>query len=105
VSFDRLVEAIAQEAQARGDFDNLPGKGKPIDLSAYFDTPEELRNAYALLKNAGMPPVEIELLKEIAALKERLSATNDENRRREIHKAMQEKRLQFDIRMERGKRL
>ena len=105
MSFDRLVEAIAQEAQARGDFDNLPGKGKPIDLSAYFDTPEELRNAYALLKNAGMLPVEVELLKEIAALEERLSATNDENRRREIHKAMQEKRLQFDIRMKRGKRL
>jgi len=52
-----------------------------------------------------MLPVEVELLKEIAALEERLSATNDENKRRQIHKAMQEKRLQFDIRMERGKRL
>ena len=34
--------------------------------------------AYSMLKNAGMVPVEIDLLQEIAALKERLSSTYEE---------------------------
>jgi hypothetical protein len=33
MSFDKLVESLIKEAQERGEFDNLPGKGKPIDLS------------------------------------------------------------------------
>ena len=53
MSFDKAVEAIIQEAMQRGDFDNLRGKGQPLDLSAYFDTPEDVRMAYSILKNAG----------------------------------------------------
>jgi hypothetical protein len=41
MSLEKSVEAIIKEAQARGDFDNLKGKGKPIDLSACFETPED----------------------------------------------------------------
>ena len=40
MSFDKIVESLIKEAQERGEFDNLPGKGKPIDLSAYFETPK-----------------------------------------------------------------
>jgi DnaJ homologue, subfamily C, member 28, conserved domain len=103
MSLVKLAEAIIREAQERGDFDNLPGKGKPIDLSAYFDTPEDIRNAYSLLKNAGMVPVEIELLQEIAALKERLATTYEEKERNRILKIIREKQLQFDLTMERQK--
>ncbi len=57
MSFDRIVEAIIKEAMEHGEFDNLSGKGKPMDLTAYFDTPEEDRVAYSILQNAGiMPP-------------------------------------------------
>ena len=45
MSFDKIVEALIKEAQARGEFDNLPGKGKPIDLTEYFEAPEEIRVA------------------------------------------------------------
>ena len=68
MSFEKAVEAIIQEAMQRGDFDNLRGKGQPLDLSAYFDTPEDVRMAYSILKNAGVLPEEINLLHEIAAL-------------------------------------
>ena len=64
MSFEKTVEAIIREAQARGEFDNLPGKGRPIDLTEYFNTPEDVRVAGAMLKNAGMVPMEIELLQE-----------------------------------------
>ncbi|MEW5940171.1 MAG: DUF1992 domain-containing protein, partial [Chloroflexota bacterium] len=53
------VERLIQEAMARGEFSNLPGEGKPIDLSAYFDTPEELRLAYSVLKSADILPQEV----------------------------------------------
>ena len=34
MNFDKLVESMIKEAQERGEFDNLPGEGKPIDLTA-----------------------------------------------------------------------
>ena len=68
--FDKVIETLIKEAQARGEFDNLPGKGKPDDLTDYFNAPEDVRVAQVMLRSAGMVPVEIELLQEIAALKE-----------------------------------
>jgi len=67
--FAIIAERRILEAMERGEFDNLPGKGKPIvqeDLSA---VPEELRMAYKVLKNAGCVPPEIELTNEVASLR------------------------------------
>jgi hypothetical protein len=69
---DFLVEQEILEAVARGDFDGLPGAGRPLDLDDDPLIPEELRLAYRILKNAGFVPPEVEILNEIAAL-ERLA--------------------------------
>jgi DnaJ homologue, subfamily C, member 28, conserved domain len=103
--FDRIVEAIIQEAMERGEFDNLPGKGKPIDLTEYFETPEEVRLANSVLKNAGMTSREVDLLKEIAELKQILVAILDEKKRQEIERQIQQKHVEFNLLMERQKRL
>ena len=97
----KAVEIIIQEAMARGEFDNLPGKGKPIDLSAYFDTPEAVRIAYSILKNADILPEEADLLTEIARLKEELDSCQEETRRRKIRKAIDNRLLKFNLMMER----
>ena len=94
---------MIKEAQARGEFDNLPGKGRPIDLTDYFNAPEEICVAQFLLKNAGMVPVEIDLLKEIAVLKESLKAANDDVKVNEIRKKLADKQLQFNLLVERRK--
>ena len=104
MSLEKAVEAIIREAQERGDFDNLKGSGKPLDLSAYFETPEDVRMAYSLLQNAGMVSAEIELLQEIAALKERLAETREESQRSRVKRIIREKQLQFDVMMERQKK-
>ena len=101
MSFDKTVEALIKEAQARGEFDNLPGKGKPLDLTEYFNSPEDVRVAQAMLKNAGMVPVEIELLQEITALKEALAVTSDETEKDKIRKSLKEKQLEFNLLLER----
>ena len=98
------VEQIIKDAMERGEFDNLVGEGKPIDLSAYFNTPEEMRLAYSLLKNAGILPREAELLQEMAALKEKTEETKDATERGRLLKEIERKRLEFDLTMERQKR-
>lgn len=104
MNFDKLVEAMIKEAQERGDFDNLPGKGKPIDLTAYFDTPEDVRMAHSVLKNAGMASREVELLKEIAELKQVHAALVDGKRKQEVFKEIEKKQIEFSLAMERQKR-
>lgn len=104
MAFDRIVEAIIKDAMERGEFDNLPGRGKPIDLTEYFDTPEEVRLANSLLKNAGMTSREVDLLKEIAELKQVLVALIDETKKQEIAKQIQQKQVEFSLMIERQKR-
>jgi DnaJ family protein C protein 28 len=59
------VNQQIKEAMERGDFDNLPNKGKPLDLSRNpFENPE-MRLAYKILKDNGYAPPWIELEKEI----------------------------------------
>jgi hypothetical protein len=56
---DFLVEQRIQEAQAGGEFDGLPGAGKPLDLDDEDPlVPEELRMARRILRNAGYTPEE-----------------------------------------------
>jgi hypothetical protein len=104
MAFERIVEAMIREAMERGEFDNLPGKGKPIDLTEYFETPEEVRLANSVLKSAGMTSREVDLLREIAELKQMLAALLDEKKKHEIEKQIQQKQVEFGLMMERQKR-
>lgn len=99
----KAVDALIEEAMRRGEFDHLPGAGKPLDLSAYFDTPEEVRLAYSILKNADLLPREAELLKEIAILKEELEACTDDPRRKKLRRAIENRLLNYRILTERRK--
>ncbi len=99
----KAVDAIIEEAMRRGEFDDLPGAGKPLDLSAYFDTPEEVRLAYSILKNADVLPQEAELLKEIAVLKKELEVCAEEAGKRQLHREIEKRLLKFNILIERGK--
>jgi hypothetical protein len=104
MSFDKIVEELIKQAQERGEFDNLPGKGKPIDLSEYFEMPEDVRVAQSLLKNSGFKSREVELLNEIAQLRQILLAITDQKKKDEIQKQIQEKKVEFSLMMERQKR-
>jgi hypothetical protein len=104
MAFERIVEAMIREAMERGEFDNLPGKGKPIDLTEYFETPEEVRLANSVLKSAGMTSREVDLLREIAELKRMLAALLDEKKKQEIERQIQQKQVEFGLMIERQKR-
>ena len=65
--WESLIDQKIREAIERGEFDNLPGKGEPVDLSENpFEDPE-LRLAHRMLRNAGFAPSWIEERKDIDA--------------------------------------
>lgn len=101
---NNFVENLIQEAIARGEFENLKGKGKPLNLDEYFSLPEDVRAGFTVLKNAGVVPQEISLLKEIAQLKERLQKQTDEGKRKKILNEITDKQLTFDLLMERNRK-
>jgi DnaJ homologue, subfamily C, member 28, conserved domain len=102
--FQRNADERIKEAIVKGEFDNLPGKGKPLDLGAYFATPEHLRMGYSILKSAGIIPEEMELLKQIESLKKSLSSCTNRIEKRAIQKQLSEKITNLNSRMERCKR-
>jgi hypothetical protein len=99
--FDKLVEQKIREAQAAGEFDRLEGAGRPVNLDAYFATPEELRVGYAVLKSAGVLPEEAALLKEINELAARLDAGRDPAERERLRREIDQLKLKYDLLNER----
>lgn len=78
---DEIVERRIAEAAARGEFDDLPGAGSPLELDDDRLVPQELRVAYRLMKNAGYLPDEVLLLGEIRSAEQLLrQATRDDER-------------------------
>lgn len=65
--FESMAEKMLREAIEAGEFDNLPGKGQPVDLSENpFEAPD-LRVVHKLLRDAGFAPAWIEERKDIEA--------------------------------------
>ncbi len=65
--WESLIDQKIREAMEQGEFDNLSGKGAPIDLSENpFEDPD-WRTAHRMLRNAGFAPAWIEERKDIEA--------------------------------------
>jgi hypothetical protein len=120
MNWTKLAEDRIEEAIAGGEFENLPGKGQPLDLAEYFALPAAERAGSMLLRNANVVPPEVQLLKEIGALEEAIewaeNAEPDGRSRRanrsdtpaarlpRLREQLQEKRVAFSLAMERRRR-
>ena len=91
------------DAIARGEFDNLEGEGKPIDLDAYFATPADLRVGYSVLKSSKFVPEEVDRIKEIGELREKL-ANCPPDEIPKLTKLLRERELALSLILERNKR-
>jgi len=87
--FEAIVEQRIREAQERGDLDDLPGAGAPLELDDDALIPEELRVAYRVLKNAGYVPPEVDALKDIRALEQALDRAHAPAERERIRARLQ----------------
>lgn len=104
MSLEKIIEEKILEAIANGEFDNLEGTGKPINLDDYFATPEDLRVGQALLKSNKFVPEEVDLLKEIGNLKEKINNCQNEAEKAKLTNLLNEKTLALTIILERNKR-
>lgn len=48
-----IVEDLIKKAQRDGQFDNLPGAGKPLPPDEFAHYPEDIRMVMRILKNSG----------------------------------------------------
>lgn len=83
-SWESWVDRQVREAQARGEFDDLPGKGKPIpDLGRPYD---ELWWVRRKLKDEGLSyvPPSLQLRKDVETARARIRAARTEAEVRQI---------------------
>lgn len=93
----KSVEEAIRAARERGEFDDLPGRGKPLDHSAYFAQPEELRISHHLLRNAGFVPEEVELMREAGELSDKLRDCRDDAERKRLAREIETRRIKIDL--------
>jgi hypothetical protein len=70
--FELLAERKIEEAVSRGELDDLPGAGRPLELDDDPLVPDDLKLAYRILKNAGYVPAEVKAVKKLKLAKARI---------------------------------
>lgn len=84
----------------------VTAQGQPLAIdSAWLQTPPGLRLPFQVLKSAGVPPREIELLHERARLRERLSQVLSADEREAVQRRLGEVEQQLAFRLEALQRL
>jgi hypothetical protein len=97
------VEAKIQQAMAEGAFDNLPGKGKPLNIGKYMEVPEHLRTAYHVLRNAGYLPEEVRLKREMEELKHKIKQCRSKTDKKMLVKELADVSQQYYFYMDYNK--
>ena len=98
------IEKIIQEWLAKTSSEDLPGKGKPLDLDEYFRWPEDVRFAYSILKSSGYVPEEVVLLKEIGTLEEEIRRCAEPAQKRLLSRQLEERRVSLNLKLEQRRR-
>jgi hypothetical protein len=99
-----LAESKIRAAMADGEFDNLPGRGRPLSFDDLSGVPADLRMGFKLLRNAGCLPPELEARKEVARLGALVAATDDEGERARLCGLRAETELRYRLLVERRSR-
>jgi hypothetical protein len=91
VTWETWIDKEIRDAMERGEFDDLPGKGKPLPD---IDRPrDELWWVRQKLKreNVQLLPPSLQVRKDLDAVRERIAATDDEKVVRALVAAINEK--------------
>ncbi|ULT57853.1 DUF1992 domain-containing protein [Neobacillus drentensis] len=93
--FQILSEDRIKKAYQDGEFDSLPGFGKPMQLEDLSGIPEDMRMAYKIMKNAGYTEDERRIRQEMLNIEDLLKKCDD-NDRKNLQKKLNEKLLRFN---------
>ncbi|MCG3118373.1 MAG: hypothetical protein ALAOOOJD_00562 [bacterium] len=82
LAFEHLAEEKIRAAIAAGEFDQVPGQGKPLNLDELPGLRPEERMAYTVLKNSGFLPEHLTWRKELEKCLNELEQFQQHCRRR-----------------------
>ncbi|MBT2661976.1 DUF1992 domain-containing protein [Bacillus sp. ISL-45] len=91
VSEDRIKRAYKD-----GEFENLPGYGKPLNLEDMSAVPEDLRMAYKMLKNAGFSPEEQRLRQEVMSIEDLIRNCENPDEKNRLNQELSQKLLRYN---------
>ncbi|MBB5324972.1 hypothetical protein HNQ34_002071 [Anoxybacillus tepidamans] len=95
----KIAEEKIREAMENGEFDDLPGFGKPLEIDDLSHIPEELRIGYLMLKNAGYVSEEVNLKKELMTIEDLLRCCEDEKEKEQLMRKLNEKLVRWNALM------
>ncbi len=99
---DEAIGAHIAEALRSGELRTAPSFGKPMpEPEGWDETPAEFRLPFKILKNAGVPPPEIELFHKRAALRRELAQVASEQERKALRQRLSEVEQFIALRLER----
>ena len=102
--FAMLAESKIQAAIARGEFDELPGRGRPLPRDSVARVPADLRMGYRVLRNAGCLPPHLEARKDVARLGALIDAAADPAERARLSQLRRDAELRYALLSERRQR-
>ena len=100
-TLDEEIARHLQQALDSGELKAAKGFGRPLpEIPGWQDTPEALRMPFKILKDAGVPPPEVELFHERSRLRETLAACTDTVERDAIARRLAELEQRIALRLE-----
>ncbi|GLB59949.1 DnaJ family domain-containing protein [Cytobacillus sp. NCCP-133] len=94
--FTIISEDRIKRAYKNGEFENLPGYGKPMPFDDLASVPENLRMAYRILKNAGYTEEESQMKQEMLTIEDLIKKCNNSEEKKELQQKLNEKMLRFN---------
>lgn len=100
-TLDEEIARHLSESQASGELQAAPSYGKPLAFGdGYNETPAELRMPFKVLKDAGVVPHEVEMMRELAALRQQLEGTSAEAEAAALRQRISELQQNIALRLE-----
>ena len=99
-TLDDDIAAKLAEAARSGELASAQSYGRPMaEAEGWQQTPEALRLPFKILKDAGVPPPEIELFHERARLRAEIGASDDPAARRALQLRLSELEQKISLRL------
>ncbi|WP_096155745.1 J-domain-containing protein [Bacillus sp. FJAT-45066] len=102
MDFSRITDDKIRKAYEDGEFEQLPGYGKKLELEDLSNVPPELRMAYKIIKNAGMAEEE-QVRSEIQYIEDLIDKAHDSLEEDRLRVRLNEKLIRFNQLMEKKK--
>ncbi len=100
-SQDELIAEHLAQALASGELQSAESFGRPLaEAAGWAETPAEFRLPFKILKNAGVPPPELELFHRRADLREQIAGCACDGERKALQQTLSELEQALALRLE-----